>query len=150
MPLKAQVEFTCAAHVYLFRRCSFQVISKLRGTSTYFRAQGVSPSTRTLPMSFRALARYEIHCCKNVNSKKRWTVRRAYRNSDKCQNSYNYEIVRAPFAAESTPVAATRVSKACITNGVLQSIHFLDPFGGSFSAVSKPNFAIKYSLYSFE
>ena len=35
-----------------------------------------------------------------------------------------------------------------VTNGVLQSIHFLDPLRGSFSAVSTPIFATKTAFFS--
>ena len=54
---------------------------------------------------------------------------------------------RGRFALQRTRCAcsgpAGNISNSGITNGVLESIHFLDPFGGSFSAVSKPNFASK-------
>ena len=36
----------------------------------------------------------------------------------------------------------------CIANVVLQSIHFLDPFWGPFSAVSTPIFTIKGAFFS--
>ena len=59
-------------------------------------------------------------------------------------------FLRSRDGSKNLPI----LCKACwqlraATNGVLQSIHFLDPFGGSFSAVSKPNFA-RLSKYSFE